>query len=74
MFMMATQRFNPKADYYTPEDAFDAFETLVYGNVTGESLFRAVERKETYATIIQKGECRLSVFNKLSRKFDRPRC
>ena len=69
MFMMATQRFNPKADYYTPEDAFDAFETLVYGNVTGESLFRAVERKETYATIFQKGESRSSVLFECPENF-----
>ena len=55
--MMATQYYAPKVDFYTPTDAYEAFETLVYGNVTGESLFRTLDRPDTYAAIIQKGEC-----------------
>ena len=66
MFMMATQRFNPISDKYTPEDAFDAFETLVFGNVTGESLLRSTGRYVTYATIFQKG-----LYNFISKRYPR---
>ena len=54
--MMATQRYNPVYSYYTPVRAYDAFETLVFGEITNNSLFREVNRPDTYAMIFQKGE------------------
>ena len=53
--MMATKRYNPVFDRYIPVRAYDAFETMVYGEVTNSSIFREINRPDTYAMIFQKG-------------------
>ena len=53
--MMATKRYNPVYDRYIPTRAYDAFETMVYGEVTNSSIFREINRPDTYAMIYQKG-------------------
>ena len=57
VFMMAVQKYAPKVDYYSPTDAYDAYEKLVFGEVNGESIFRAIDLPDTYATVYQKGRC-----------------
>ena len=57
--MMATQRYNNVLKRFIPVRAYDAFETLVQGSVTQNSIFREIRRPYTYATIFQKGKSRI---------------
>ena len=56
VFMMASQRFSKQVPRYTATEAYDAFETLVFGEVTNTSLLRTLNKPETYATIFQNGK------------------
>ena len=55
MFMLATQGFHQVVSRYIPTDVYDAFELEVYGNVTGDSVLRSLNRPYTYAAVYMKG-------------------